>query len=101
MNGRRRMMGKGKVAPELDIDEDFSKIKHPDCPEGFDPKKWAKMSLAEKCKYLGIDMQEWIRNQREKIMQRMHKNAKDFRFYAMPEKEEVVLKHPGKKKWHF
>jgi len=35
------------------------------------------------------------------MMQRLNKNATDFHFYSMPEKEEPVLKHPGKKKWHF
>ena len=59
---RRRLMGKGKVAPDMATIDDPLEIKHPDCPKGFDPDKWAKMSLEEKCKYLGISMEDWIRN---------------------------------------
>ena len=58
-------MGKGKVGqdPEMMATmDDPMAVKHPDCPDGFDKVKWDKMSLAEKCKYLGIDMKEWIRN---------------------------------------
>ena len=39
--------------------------KHPPCPQGFDPDKWAKMSLEEKCKHLGIDVKEWLKMNRE------------------------------------
>jgi len=55
---RRRLLNKGKVAPDgstLDPTSEMN-LPHPPCPEGFDPDKWDKMSLEEKCKYLGIDM---------------------------------------------
>ena len=29
------------------------------CPEGYDPVKWANMSLKEKLKVLGISEKEW------------------------------------------
>ena len=29
------------------------------CPDGFDPLKWASMSLKEKLKALGISEKEW------------------------------------------
>ena len=35
------------------------------CPEGFDPVKWANMSLKEKLKALGISEQEWNKMTRE------------------------------------
>jgi len=38
---------------------------HPPCPEGFDPAKWANMTLEEKCAHLGIDMKEWLKMNRE------------------------------------
>ena len=38
---------------------------HPPCPEGYDPDKWAKLSLEEKLKYLGIDMNAWLKMSRE------------------------------------
>jgi len=38
---------------------------HPPCPDGFDADTWAKMSLEEKLKHLGIDMKEWLKMNRE------------------------------------
>ena len=35
------------------------------CPEGYDPLKWASMSLKEKLKVLGISEQEWNKMTRE------------------------------------
>ena len=97
---RANMRGTGKVAPsELGLGSDRAmmggdmEIPHPPCPPGFDKAKWNKMSLAEKCKYLGIDMDDWIRQQREIIMQRMNKYATDFHFYSMADNR-------NKKRWH-
>jgi len=70
---------------------------HPSCPADFDPAKWAKMTLAEKCKYLGIDMKDWLKMNREQQMQRMHEFANNFHFYAM---DKPANKHPGDKQWH-
>ena len=74
---------------------------HPPCPEGFDPAKWAKMTLEEKCRHLGLDVKEWLRMSREQQMQRINKFASDFHFYAMDKvKQADHDKHPGTKTWH-
>ena len=72
---------------------------HPPCPEGYDPAKWAKLSLEEKCKYLGIDVNEWLKMNREQQMQRMHNMANNFNYYAM-DKTAPDDKFSGRKKWH-
>ena len=46
------------------IDPDDKSL-HPPCPPGFDPDKWDRMSLAEKCKYLGMTVDEWLKMNRE------------------------------------
>mmetsp|Transcript_42556 Transcript_42556/g.56164 ORF Transcript_42556/g.56164 Transcript_42556/m.56164 type:complete len:224 (+) Transcript_42556:818-1489(+) len=51
-----------RVHPEVNVEPISLEIQHPECPEGFDPARWDKMSLEAKCKYLGIDINEWIRN---------------------------------------
>jgi len=38
---------------------------HPPCPPGFDPDKWDRMTLAEKCKHLGMTVDEWLKMNRE------------------------------------
>ena len=56
------------------------------CPDGYDPVKWASMSLREKLKVLGISEQEWNKMTREQQMKRMNKLAHGFHFYAMNKK---------------
>jgi len=72
---------------------------HPPCPEGYDADKWAKMSLEEKCKYLGLDVKEWLKMNREQQMQRMHNLANNFKFYSMDKvaQDDVTT---SRKKWH-
>ena len=72
-NRRKRRV---RVQPTADESQ------HPPCPEGFDPKKWSKMTLAEKCAHLGIEVEEWLRMTREQQMRRMHDLANNFHFYA-------------------
>lgn len=57
---RNRVKGKRN---QIAVDD--SQSSHPPCPEGFDKDKWAKMSLEEKCKHLGIDVKEWLKMNRE------------------------------------
>lgn len=73
---------------------------HPPCPDGFDPEKWAKMSLEEKCKHLGIDVKEWLKMNREQQMQRMHNLAKNFKFYSMDKVAGAEDVSTSRKKWH-
>lgn len=73
---------------------------HPPCPEGFDPDKWAAMSLEQKCAHLGIDLKEWLKMTREQQMQRMHNMANNFHFYAI-DKVTDEKKYASGKKWHF
>ena len=70
-----------RVIPTAANDSTENETAHPPCPEGFDPAKWAKMTLEEKCKHLGIDVNEWLRMSREQQLQRMHNLAKGFHFY--------------------
>ena len=58
---RRQQKRANKVA---NIDPEDQSL-HPPCPPGFDPDKWDRMSLAEKCKYLGMTVDEWLKMNRE------------------------------------
>ena len=91
MRNKVKMSRRNKIDPTNDS--------HPDCPEGFDPDKWAKMSLEEKCKHLGIDVKEWLKMNREQQMQRMHNLANNFKFYSMDKVAQDNVTS-GRKKWH-
>ena len=94
---RRRRQRQNQVAISTETEGNGH---HPPCPDGFDPAKWAKMSLEEKCKHLGIDIKEWLKMNREQQMQRMHNLAKNFHFYSLDKVADDAQKYTGRKKWH-
>jgi len=60
-----KMRNKARMRRNQVGTQDGSETGHPPCPDGFDAAKWAQMSLEEKCKYLGIDVKEWLKMNRE------------------------------------
>lgn len=92
---KSRVMGKRN---QVSVDDGQSG--HPPCPDGFDPNKWAKMTLEQKCKHLGIDYKEWLKMNREQQMQRMHNLANNFKFYAFDKIAPNDEATTNRKKWH-
>ena len=91
--GRGKKFKRAQVAP--------ANPNHPPCPDGFDPSKWAKMTLEEKCAHLGIEVKDWLKMTREQQMQRMHNLANDFNFYSMDKVVDPDDKKFAKgKQWH-
>ena len=91
--GRGKKFKRAQVAP--------ANPNHPPCPDGFDPAKWAKMTLEEKCAHLGIEVKDWLKMTREQQMQRMHNLANDFNFYLMDKVVDPDDKKFAKgKQWH-